>query len=65
MKTDNANKTENLGLAIDKVDDLAHALLIPMPDSFHVKCLKNSLPEVVKELKAAFAEATGENPWED
>ena len=55
---------EDLGLAIDKLDNLAHALLLRMPADFHVDQMKRQLPEVVKELKAGFVKATGENPWE-
>ena len=54
---------EKLGQAIDRVDNLAHALSLRIPDRMHVDALKGSLPEVVKELKKAFAEVTGENPW--
>ena len=57
-------KYENLGLAIDRVDNLAHALQMPLPDKMHVEQLRSTLPEVVAELKAGFVEATGENPWE-
>jgi hypothetical protein len=54
---------EKLGQAIDRVDNLASALEIPMPANFHVESLKTLLPETVKELKEAYAEVTGENPW--
>lgn len=56
---------ENLGRAIDTVDNLAHALLLPMSPEFHVKALKETLPEAVAALKAGFVEATGHNPWEN
>jgi hypothetical protein len=55
---------EKLGLAIDRLDNFAHALLLPLKAEMHVAQLKQSLPEIVKELKAGFVEATGENPWE-
>lgn len=54
---------EELGQAIDTVDNLAHALLLGMPAQFHVDQLKVDLPEVVQRLKLAFAKVTGENPW--
>ncbi len=55
---------EKLGQAIDRVENLAFALNMPLPDGMHVQVLRNSLPEIVAELKAGFVEATGENPWE-
>lgn len=55
---------EKLGQAIDRVDNMAHALLIPMPASFHIEQFKSTLPEIVSELKTAYTELTGDNPWE-
>jgi hypothetical protein len=55
---------EKLGLAIDRVDSIAYALWLPLKSEMHVEQLRALLPEVVKELKAGFVEATGENPWE-
>lgn len=55
--------TEKLGLAIDRVDNMAHALLMKLPAEMHVDQFRGSLPEIVKELKEGFVEATGENPW--
>jgi hypothetical protein len=54
---------EVLGKAIDEVDNLAHALELPMPADFHVKALKESLPDAIAELKRGFVAVTGENPW--
>ena len=62
MKTPEEAK-EKLGQAIDRVDNLAHALLLPMPANMHVESLKAVLPDVVEELKEAYTELTGENPW--
>ena len=49
--------------AIDTVDNLAHALELPMTDGLHIKAMRESLPNAVKELKESFAEFTAENPW--
>lgn len=57
-------KYEKLGLLIDGIDNLAHALQIPMPAHLHIEGLKESLPKKVKELKEVYIEITGENPWE-
>jgi hypothetical protein len=56
---------EKLWRAIDRVDNLAHALDLRIPDSTHVALLKDSLPEAVAELKSAFFKVTGEYPWEE
>ena len=49
----------NLGMAIDRVDNLAHGLRLPMAASFHVQQLKVLLPEVVEDLKRSFVAVTG------
>jgi hypothetical protein len=56
---------EKLGKAIDEVDNLYHALQLPMPADFHVRQLKTALPDAIKRLKEGFTEATGHNPWEE
>lgn len=55
---------EKLGILIDEVDNLAHALQIPLPANMHIESLKSLLPEKVGKLKQLFIEITGENPWE-
>ena len=57
------NKLEELGQLIDGLDNLAHALTIPLPDKMHVDCIRDLLPDKVLELKNIFIEITGENPW--
>lgn len=54
---------ESLGQAIDRLDSTAHALLMNMPAENHVEALRAILPEIVQDLKSAFTELTGENPW--
>lgn len=44
---------ERVGLALDRLDNLAAALSLPLPASIHVDALRNSLPEVAAELRAA------------
>ena len=55
---------EELGRSIDELDDLAHALKTPVPDSIHVNCLREQLPELVAKMKRQFAAVIGEDPWE-
>ena len=52
-----------LGRAIDTLDNLAHALKLPLSANMHVDQLRLSLPEVVAELKRGFIGITNENPW--
>jgi hypothetical protein len=53
-----------LGQDIEALDNLAHALLLPMPADFHVRQLKESLPELVEKFKNHYADAFGWDPWE-
>jgi hypothetical protein len=61
---DMTEEFEKLGQAIDRVDNLAHALRLNLPPQMHVDSLKNLLPDIVKELKESFVKVAGENPWE-
>ena len=47
----------------DSLDNLVHAMEIPMPDKFHLDALKSALPEKVKELREI--NISSENPWND
>lgn len=55
---------EALGREIDNLDNLSHAIHLPMPAQFHVDQLKAALPKKVAALRAVFVRLTGENPWE-
>jgi len=57
------DKFEKLGLLIDELDNLAHALKMPLPPQFHIEQHRNLLPDKVKRLKEVYVEITGENPW--
>jgi hypothetical protein len=54
---------EKLGSAIDRVDNMLHALQLPLPPQMHVESFRSTLPEIVKELKDSYSKVTGENPW--
>ncbi len=58
------DKFETLGQLIDSLDNLAHALKMPLPPQMHVEQLSVALPKKVKQLKEVFVEITGENPWD-
>lgn len=55
---------EQLGQLVDRLDAIGHALQIPMPAQMHVQNLKTVIPELVTEIKAAFVNVTGQNPWD-
>ena len=55
---------EQFGEQIDKLDNLASALKLPLRAEMHVTQLKMALPEVVDALKKAYVFEFGDNPWE-
>ena len=55
---------EKLGQAIDRVENMSYALHLNLPAEMHIEQFRKTLPEIIKELKEGFVEATGENPWE-
>jgi hypothetical protein len=54
-----------LGEAIDRVDNLAHALQLPLAPESHLQNLRVALPEAVQQLKDAYVRLFNVNPWED
>lgn len=56
---------ELLGRTIDRLDNVAHALALPMSADFHIRQMNQLLPGIIADLKKYFAEVTGENPWEE
>lgn len=58
-------KHEKLGELIDSIDNISHALNIPMMPEVHLEGMRKSLPIIVEKFKALFIEITGENPWEE
>lgn len=53
-------KLEQLGVLIDEIDNLAHALNLPLPPQVHVDQLKAALPEKVNRLQELFVEISGD-----
>lgn len=53
---------ETLGLLADRLDNVAHAAVLPIPSHIHVKALTDIVGEVRDELKA-FLKSKGFNPW--
>jgi hypothetical protein len=59
------NLVETTGRAADKLDNLLAGMVMPLPPQMHLDCLKESLQDLSKDLKSAYREETGEDPWED
>lgn len=55
---------EILGKQIEKLLNLTAALEMPLSNDIHVKAFRESLPEVTKELRAAYKHLAFEDPWE-
>lgn len=55
---------EALAQHIDTLDNFAGALALPLPAHMHVAALREQLPPLVQRMRADFAAATGNNPWE-
>lgn len=54
---------DQLGAEIDRLENLHGALQLPMPAEFHVRQLREALPDVARRLKEGYVGLTGENPW--
>jgi hypothetical protein len=54
---------EMLGREIDRLDSIAHGLVLPMAAEFHIKMLREILPEIVANLKQQYGMVFGDNPW--
>ena len=58
-----AGTYEKIGELADTVDNLVHALMLPMPADLHIKALKESLPCLRDELKGICRDA-GHDFWD-
>lgn len=52
-----------IALETDKIDNLIHALELPIPASMHVEIMQTILPGVRDKIRACLIAETGENPW--
>lgn len=55
---------DQLGRLADQLDNLIGAMDLPMPATFHVGQLKQTLPEIAAAIKQLVVDVSGENPWE-
>jgi hypothetical protein len=62
--TDTTNQArDDIGRLIDRIDSLSGALSLPLPPAIHMQALRESLPTLSREFKAAYEACFGENPW--
>ncbi len=55
---------ERIAELTDELENLVHAMNIPMPASFHLEQLKKQLPIKINLIRSYITDETGENPWE-
>jgi hypothetical protein len=55
---------ETLGEQVDRIENLAAGLNMPLDPSFHIQQLKGILPQISEVIKQYYINTTGENPWE-
>jgi hypothetical protein len=55
---------DRFGRVIDELENLRHALNMPIDDKLYVQCMRNSLPEKIEALKKIYIEIVGEDPWD-
>ncbi|PZP26678.1 MULTISPECIES: hypothetical protein [Pseudomonas] len=54
---------EQLAEQIDRLDNFAAGLELPLPEHLHLQAMRDGLPEIVTELKNAFITAGGDDYW--
>lgn len=54
---------EKIAEIIDRIENLRSSLSMPIPDAIHVQALREALPELHQDLKAAYLDAGGEDFW--
>ncbi|GAA4450411.1 hypothetical protein GCM10023189_10980 [Nibrella saemangeumensis] len=56
---------QRLSDAIDRLENLSMILTMPLPATKHVEQLRAAMPGLIKDFKAGYIEATGEDPWQN
>ncbi len=52
-----------IALQTDQLDNIIHALELPLPSGMHVEIIQSILPGIRDAIRAALIEETGDNPW--
>ncbi len=55
---------DEVGRAVDTLENLIAGQVMPMPDRLHLEGLRGALPPLRDRLKAAYIQAVGSDPWE-
>lgn len=55
---------ERVGELADKIDNLLHAMQLPLGADFHLAQIRTQFPVMRDELRAIYTELSGANPWE-
>jgi len=55
----NADKNEEIGLLVDKAENLLTALQMPLPPHIHLEGLKCGLEEMLQSLREIYREDDG------
>jgi len=55
---------EELAETVDTLNNLFHALQMPVPAEIHVKAMREKVPEIMKKIKNAYLYLGGENVWD-
>jgi hypothetical protein len=58
------SRIEEIAAASEDLDNLIHAMMLPIPPAFHLEVLKTALPKVRDQLRATYIAMGGENHWE-
>lgn len=56
--------SEKIGQLADRVDNLVHALQLPLPPVLHVQQLREVLLQIRDALRLVYTEQMGEDHWE-
>ncbi len=59
----NESQMEELGQIIDRIENLNGSLQLPLPPQMHVDSLKEIVPDLHKQLKAAYFDMGGLDVW--
>jgi len=59
------SEQDDTGKVADTVDNLLHAMTLPLPDKLHLQALREALPSVRDRLRVIYVEQTGDDPWRE
>ena len=57
------DELESLSSVADTLDNLCHALMLPLPATVHVEQFKLALPGLIVKLREVYVAQAGDDPW--